>query len=236
MAGRGQRFIEAGHLLPKFLLEAHGKTLLQWSVDSLPLEIATLTIFIILREHEDEFYLESRIREMYEDQTPLAFIFIECVTRGQAETVMRASSLIDPNLPLLIFNIDTAFISLTLKENLLRQDVKGVLGCFRSQEPRFSFAAVNDAGFVTRVTEKDAISEHALTGLYHFRVASDFIAVADASIKNNVMIKGEFYVAPLYNELIDTGGKYILDHCASNYILGTPKEYNMFLEFSDVNI
>lgn len=39
MAGKGERFKNAGFELPKMLIEAHGKTLLEWSVDSLPLDL-----------------------------------------------------------------------------------------------------------------------------------------------------------------------------------------------------
>lgn len=232
MAGRGQRFTDAGHVLPKFLLEAHGKTLLQWSVDSLPLELATLTVFIMLREHDEKFQAESMIRRLYSAKTPVAFVFIDDVTRGQAETVMCASSLIDPNLPLLIFNIDTAFSSPTLKDNLLRSDADGVLGCFYSNKPRFSFAQTDDTGLVTRVTEKDPISNNALTGLYHFRLASDFVNAAKQCIGENRLTKGEFYVAPLYNQLLIGGARLILDYAPVHYILGTPEEYT---EFSAVN-
>ena len=39
MAGEGRRFREAGFTVPKMLIEAKGKTLLEWSIDSLPLKI-----------------------------------------------------------------------------------------------------------------------------------------------------------------------------------------------------
>jgi dTDP-glucose pyrophosphorylase len=228
MAGHGRRFIEAGYAQPKFLLEAHSKTLLEWSVDSLPLELADLTVFVMLREHEEAHDMEARIRKLYGQRTPLAFVFIDEVTRGQAETIMRASSLIKPELPLLIFNIDTMFQSPTLKGNLLRDDIDGVLGCFCSNEPRFSFAATNHTGLITRVTEKEPISEHALTGLYHFRRAADFMEVATDAISNNQLTKGEFYVAPLYNQLLARGARLILDQAPVHYILGTPQEYAEF--------
>jgi len=152
------------------------------------------------------------------------------VTRGQAETVMRASAFIKPNLPLVIFNIDTMFHSPTLKANLLRTDIDGVLGCFYSKEPRFSFAATDNTGRVTRVTEKEAISINALTGLYHFRLAADFMETATNSISENRLTKGEFYVAPLYNELIAKGGHFIVNTCENHWILGTPDEYTLFCQ------
>ena len=220
MAGRGQRFTDAGHLLPKFLLEAHGKTLLQWSVDSLPLELASLTVFILLREHEEKFQVESKIRRLYNSKTPLAFVLLDEITRGQAETILRASSMIKPELPLIIFNIDTMFRSPTLKSNLLRTDVHGVLGSFRSTEPRFSFATTDHDGSVTLVTEKEPVSDNALTGLYHFRRAADFLNIAQLAIDNNLLTLGEFYVAPLYNELLKHDARIILDHTPVHHILG----------------
>jgi dTDP-glucose pyrophosphorylase len=230
MAGHGRRFIEAGHALPKFLLEAHGKTLLEWSVDSLPLELATLTTFVMLREHAAAHQMEARIREVYEQRTPLAFVFLDEVTRGQAETVLHASSFIEPGHPLVIFNIDTMFYSPTLKASLERDDVDGVLGCFRSPESRFSFAAVDSNGLITRVAEKEPISEYALTGLYQFRRAADFLAAASVAVSQNQLTKGEFYVAPLYNQLLARNARLILDHAPVHHILGTPQEYAEFAE------
>ena len=232
MAGHGSRFIEAGHALPKFLLEAHGKTLLEWSVDSLPLEMASLTTFVILREHEAAHQMEARIRELYGLSTPLAFVFLDEVTRGQAETVLRASSLIEPDRPLVIFNIDTMFHSPTLKSSLQRDDVDGVLWCFHSLESRFSFAAIDSEGAITWVAEKEPISAYALTGLYHFRRAADFLETAAVAISQNQLTKGEFYVAPLYNQLLARNARLILDHAPIHHILGTPQEYAEFAEKS----
>jgi len=232
MAGHGRRFTAAGYTVPKYLLEAHGKTLLEWSVNSLPLELASLTIFVILREHEKAFRMEAKIRGLYKHQTPLAFIFLDEVTRGQAETIMFASSKIKPHLPLVIFNIDTMFSSATIKENLLRTDIDGVLGCFPSIEPRFSFASTDPNGRVICVKEKEPISNNALTGFYHFRRASDFLEIADEAIKRNQLTKGEFYVAPLYNKMIDRGSLLILDYAPVHHILGTPEEYTEFAGMS----
>lgn len=52
MAGRGSRFVKEGYTLPKFMIEVKGKTLFEYSLESLPLEIADKIIFICLEEHE----------------------------------------------------------------------------------------------------------------------------------------------------------------------------------------
>lgn len=230
MAGRGSRFTDAGYKLPKMLIETHGKTLLEWSVDSLPLELCTNLIFIGLNEHNLEYSLEKRIRDIYGALGfSLSFLWLDGVTRGQAETVMLAHELVNYDTDLLIFNIDTYFSSPTLKDKLLQSNIDGVIGAFISVEDRFSYASVNDdTGFVMDTVEKQVISQYALTGLYHFKRTIDFFNTAKFYIQNNITSKGEFYIAPMYAELIKQQKKFVLDLCEEHWILGTPNELLKF--------
>jgi len=109
MAGHGARFTQAGYRLPKMLLEAHGKTLLEWSLNSLPLNLADVVVFVGLREHENKFFLEKTIRSLY-PQLNSKFIFLDQVTRGQAETTYLALHYCNESEPIVIFNIDTFFL------------------------------------------------------------------------------------------------------------------------------
>ena len=71
MAGEGRRFREAGYALPKMLIEAKGKTLLEWSIDSLPLNLCSRLIFVAQQKHEDDFRLSEKIRSIYGDRVNL---------------------------------------------------------------------------------------------------------------------------------------------------------------------
>lgn len=230
MAGEGRRFREAGYDLPKMLIEAKGKTLLEWSIDSLPLNLCSRLIFVAQQKHEDEFQLSRKIISLYNGRVrSLHFKFIDTLTRGQSETACLAKHLVDLSQPLLIFNIDTQFSSSSLEKNLLRKNIDGVLGAFYSEEPRFSFAALNDEGFVTKTAEKEVISSNALTGLYHFTYPEDFFEAAGSAFAKNETTKGEFYIAPLYNHLVNKGRKLIVDMADEVNILGTPEELKIFL-------
>lgn len=226
MAGRGSRFAEAGYATPKPLLKAHGKTLLEWSVDSLPLQLCERLIFVGLEEQA--VALEPMILNRYGKYTP-RFVWLKKPTRGQAETVLQAAQHWQETNPLLIYNIDTAFHSFTLKDSLNNAESDGVLGAFRSREPRFSFAAVGADGFVSRVAEKEPISDFALTGLYHFRSTVNFVKVAEQALATSETVKGEYYVAPLYDKLIRDGKSFTIDLSDRVEILGTPEEYERFL-------
>jgi len=231
MAGEGRRFREAGYDLPKMLIAAKGKTLLEWSIDSLPLNLCTRLIFVAQQKHEDEFQLSKKIISIYNNRVrSLHFKYIDKLTRGQSETACLAKHLIDPSLPLLIFNIDTQFSSSSVEKNLLKKNIDGVLGAFYSEEPRFSFASLNAQGFVIKTAEKEVISSNALTGLYHFTYPEDFFEAAESAFAKNETTKGEFYIAPLYNHLIAKGRKLIVDIADEVNILGTPEELKRFLE------
>jgi len=112
----------------------------------------------------------------------------------------------------------------------LKPGIDGVLGYFDSNENRFSFAALdNNNEYVIDVQEKEVISNHALTGLYTFKNAGDFMETYAYHTRNELTVKGEYYIAPMYNYLIKQGKKYILDKADKHYILGTPAEYEDFL-------
>lgn len=229
MAGRGQRFIDAGYDLPKYLVNVNDKTLLQYSIESLPIEIADEIVFIGLKEHENKFLLSKKIASILGNHN-FKLVLLDDYTRGQAETVLKARQHINPDSDLVIYNIDTCFKSVTLKEILLSVNkYDGVIGCFHDTSPHWSFAALDSENrFVVETAEKEPISSHALTGLYHFTKAIDFFEVASHHIDKDLTFKNEFYIAPMYNDLIKKGKRFVLDRVEFLIPLGTPEEVKRF--------
>ncbi len=231
MAGHGSRFIKEGYTLPKYMIETHGKTLFEYSLESLPIEIANKLIFICLKKHESDFNISQFINKKI-DHPAIEIIFLDKVTRGQAETVYMVKDQINYDDELLIYNIDTYFKSSTLKSILLDTNQKkdGVLGTFidQSNDEKWSFAQVDARGIVTKTTEKEKISNYALTGLYHFTKARDFLNIAKKWIEEEKTVRDEFYIAPMYNDLILKGEQFVLDEVDEFIPLGTPAEVKQF--------
>jgi hypothetical protein len=100
----------------------------------------------------------------------------------------------------------------------------GVIGSARLPGDHWSFAKTNKEGIVTETSEKVRISPNALTGFYHFSMGSDFVRVAENRVSNNTRNNNEFYIAPMYNDLIAEGKKYVLDAVDLFIPLGTPEE------------
>lgn len=239
MAGRGQRFAAAGYTLPKYMLAAGSYSLLEYSLRSLPLDIVKDVIFVGLREHEDKFGLTSFVEKTvanifrrYNVTVDYEVLMLDTVTQGQAETVLQAEFLIPSYYELLIYNIDTYSQSPTLRNRLCDPTLSrdGVLGTFRvsAREGRWSYAEVDENGVVKQTAEKEPISSYALTGLYHFTNSNDFFSAAREWIQAGRRVRGEIYVAPLYNDLICKGKKFVLDVAEEFVPLGTPEELEQF--------
>ena len=127
---------------------------------------------------------------------------------------------------ILIFNIDTFFKSDTLEKKLLSEP-DGLVGCFKSRNINYSYAKL-EKGFVTKTAEKKVISNLALSGLYYFGEFSYFVESANYIISNNIHVNNEYYIAPVYNYLIDKGKKIIIDKVKDISIIGVPSDYENY--------
>lgn len=221
--------------MPKMLIDAGWKTLLQWSIDSLPLALCTNLICVILQEDESNFQISQKISQLYWDKVKLSFLFLDKITNGQAETVYKAKELLLTDRGLLIFNIDTYFSSHTLKDLLTRDDIDGLLWSFCSHNANYSYARIDNEWYIEKTAEKEVISPHALTGLYFFKSVLDYLEAFDFSVRNNLKVKNEFYISPMYNYLIQKWKKFILDFPDKTHILWTPIELDYFIKnFYDI--
>lgn len=231
MAGRGNRFKIAGYTQPKMLIQSFGLTLFEWAMKSLPLELADQIIFMCLEEHLQKYpEIVSLFKKVAAD-TPFEVFGIPQVTDGQMRTVLIAESLIDDEEDLVIYNIDTFFVSKTLKKRLSsakKEALDGVLGAFTSTDSKWSFAKIGQNGYIEKTAEKQVISDIALTGLYHFSRGNDFVRAAKTALSKGLKVNNEYYVAPLYNILIAEGKKYVVDMVDSFWCMGTPEDLQNF--------
>lgn len=223
MAGRGQRFRDAGFDVPKPLITLHGKPLYAWSVESLPVAEGDRLIFCARAADLTGRGLERDIHERFgRDRT--AVVSVDHETAGQAATVLLARDLIDGNEPLLIHNADTRFSSDLQTSIAARPDPDGMITVFRSSEPRYSFARTGEDGWVVEVAEKRAISDLATVGAYWFARGGDFVDHAEAMIADDDRVGGEFYVIPVYQRMIAAGARIGVDLASDVWGLGTPEE------------
>jgi len=159
--------------------------------------------------------------------------YLENTTGGQAETVLKVKHLVDPDSSLIIYNIDTHFVSTRLKQKILtlkNKKIDGILGCSESNDENLSFVKLNQDGFVSQIKEKEKISNLASTGLYIFSNAKQFIETTEEIIQKNIKVKDEFFISGIYNTLLKSGKKFVVDVAEEFIPLGTPDDIKKFEE------
>jgi hypothetical protein len=86
--------------------------------------------------------------------------------------------------------------------------------------------------YVAEVIEKKVVSNEATVGIYNYRFGSDFVRAADLMIKNDLRVNNEFYVAPVYNQLIAEGKRILTKATGREYDgmfgLGVPDDLCFF--------
>ncbi len=231
MAGLGSRFRKVGYTVPKYQIEAHGKTLFEWSMESLKgfQNPENDYIFVVRKEDESEEFIRTTCEKIGINNVTV--IGIDYLTDGQATTAMLAKEVWDPDSALMIYNIDTYVEAYEMKEDQIAGD--GFIPCFHADGDHWSFAKLDESGKVVEVREKVRISDNCTLGAYYFKTCRLYEQLYNEYYTGEEKLeKGEKYVAPLYNYLISKGGDVrisIVDY-DKVHVLGTPEELNVFLE------
>ena len=225
MAGYGSRFATCGFTLPKPLINVAGKAMYRHAVDCLPLELATNLIFI-LREDMHTNDLIKDIETHYTQETyKRSIVMTYEPPQGQAETVLNSISVWNLNHPTLIHNCDTYISDNIPWRELAQKDTDGILVLFTSQEPRWSYAKVDDVkNRITDVQEKKVISSHASTGTYFFKSSPDLIKNIQKIMQEGKRENGEYYLSTVYRIMLEQKKNLLPVWCEEMLCFGTPPD------------
>ena len=227
MAGNGSRFAQAGYTFPKPLIEVHGKPMIQVVVENLAVDANF--IFVVQKSHREKYNLDSMLSLICPG---CKIVEVDGVTEGAACTVLLAKEFIDNDEPLVIANSDQ-FIewnSLEFFYKMNEQNLDAGIVSFRATHPKWSYAKVDDNGFVTEVAEKNPISDIATVGVYYWKHGKDFVNFAERMISKDIRVNNEFYVCPVFNEALLDGLKIKTFDVPKMWGIGTPEDLNYFLE------
>jgi RpiB/LacA/LacB family sugar-phosphate isomerase len=141
-----------------------------------------------------------------------------------------ARDLIPLDEPLIIYTPDVWYQADFSPSAFAASGLDGVLLTFKANSPAHSYVTVNADGLATKTAEKVVISQDALVGVYGYRTGRDFLKYADQAIESGFTVKGEFYVAPMYNHLIADGLKVGISRTDKMHVLGTPEDLKFYMQ------
>lgn len=258
MAGLGSRFQAQAkknpeYLKPKPLINVHGKPMIEWAMESLPFldlpkrpattafKVPTKNlIFISLLQQQEEYSITELLQGVFGKD--IKVILIPQVTRGALETVLAAKDYISSDDDLIVSDSDHYFDGTSLYNAIKNkeEDVEGIIPVFQppDNEPKWSYMLYDENKVAVAIGEKDpelaSKGAYANIGAYYFAHGNTFIREAEEMISSGDMYgpkdKQEFFVAPLYQRMIEKGMKIKAAITPTVWGLGTPKDLENFLE------
>lgn len=245
MAGRGSRFLDVADTNPEYrkpkpLIKIKGKPMIVWAIESLS-EFKTdpgNLIFICRQDQEDQSKISQSLKDLFGDQ--IKIVLIDRITRGAAETVFKAKKYINTDEDIIVSDSDHYFDGSFLYKKIVSKDSKtqGIIPVFKppDNDPKWSFSLVEEGDLITAVGEKDKqLAEkgaYANIGGYYFTHGYVFVKEVEDAISENDLTgdegKKEFYVAPIYQRLINKGMKIVAAITPKVWGLGTPKDVEYF--------
>lgn len=228
MAGRSQRFRDAGYEAAKFMLPLGVSNVFAHAVSSFERYFEDTPFLFITMGDEAADFVTGESARLGIAQARVAALAAS--TAGQAETVAlgldKAGA--GDDVALTIFNIDTFRPGFQAPGAELAA-LDGWLEVFQGEGANWSYVkpSPGEPGLVLETAEKRQISDLCCTGLYHFARAGDF-RQALAAERQRPQAR-ELYIAPLYNHLIGWGARIGYRTISRQDVVfcGTPDEYEV---------
>jgi len=222
MAGLGTRVGGCG--VPKPLVDVCGRPMIQVVVESLGLHNR---YFFVVREEDDyRFNFDDVLRRFVDD---FEVVRVPGLTEGAACTALQASPLIDNEEPLLLAVCDVVNdLGSNWQTRCLNRGTDGIVFCFESDSPAYSYVRTDESGLVEEVVEKRVISNLATTGNYFWRRGSDFVRYTKRMVDENYRVNNEFYLAPAFNFAAKDGRRIGIEIAGDFNDLGTDAGISLY--------
>jgi len=186
-------------------------------------------IYVVQKSHREKYNLDTLLNLI----TPgCKIVEVDGITEGAACTALLAKEYINNDAPLFFANSDqyAEWDSNEFMYKMQETEADGGIVTFKAIHPKWSFAKINEQGYVTEVAEKNPISDNATVGFYYWKHGFEFVKYAEQMIVNNTRVNNEFYVCPVFNEAIADKKKIKAFNIDKLFGLGTPEDLRYFIE------
>jgi HAD superfamily hydrolase (TIGR01509 family) len=245
IGGKGERFSKEGYSTPKPLIEIFDKTMIECVLRNIKINVnanhanhASDILFIIYKDELDNYGFSELIAEKYPH---VKLIKLTKPTKGAVETLLFGLNHIfnnnyQYNEKSLILDCDT-FYGEDIIDLFKNATDNTVFYSKISSEtpPIYSYIEMdNGDSKITRIAEKQKISDNANTGAYGFMNINQLMEYCTFVIENNIQFNNEPYTSCVIHEMIKAGipfnGQQLNSSCV--FSLGTPSDVKKHIQNS----
>ena len=227
MAGLGTRFPREQYL-PKPLIDVNGKPMIVRAIESLDIKGQ---YYFLVRKDEYTNIIKSVIEKTVSNPQ---FIAVDKTTEGPACSVLLFKDSINNDQELVVANCDQI---MEWSSELFFHNVRlydGAVVTYYSDTDKNSYARLDRKGLVVEMREKEVISNISLNGIHYWKQGRHFVQSAEAMIAaDDRAPNGEFYIAPTYNYMIQSGLRVGIHHIPNeqHHPVGVPLDLERFLRY-----
>lgn len=227
MAGLGTRFPQDQYL-PKPLIDVNGKPMIVRAIESLDIDGQ---YYFIIRQNEYTPIIKDIISKVVDNPF---FVEITETTEGPACSVLLLKNLINNESELITANCDQI---MEWNSKLFFHNVRlydGAVVTYYSDTDKNSYVKLDRKGRAVQFAEKEVISNISLNGIHYWNQGKFFVESAEAMIEaNDRAPNGEFYIAPSYNYMIQSGKTVGIYHIPNeqHHAVGVPVDLEKFLKY-----
>jgi NDP-sugar pyrophosphorylase family protein len=203
MAGKSRFFNSDDYPFPLPLIEINNKLMIEMVLKNLDgLSEKVNFIFVVNETDCLKYHLDNTLNIL--TQYTCDIIRIKSETKGSLCSALLAIDKINNDLPLVISNSDQIINEKLEKIISFFQINNADAGaiCFESVHPRWSFARISEKFQILETAEKRPLSKNAIAGFYYFKHGKYFVSAGMQSIRKESCVNGNYYIAPVLNELI----------------------------------
>jgi NDP-sugar pyrophosphorylase family protein len=227
MAGKGSRTRQLGEFKP--FVEINGIKMLAWLLKSTSAKVADADklIFITTAEYADRFAVRQTIAGILEDEKlgrNFELVTCEETPPGPSATVYHAREHFQTDEPVIVVNCDQ-YIDFDMSDVSLSKS--GFLPVYAEFTQKSSYVEIR-AGLITKIVEKQNISNLASAGIYAVSRGKALTEAIERQFEDNQQTNGEFYVGVALNNLIGRGYRFYPTAVRVKYDLGDVEGIELF--------
>jgi|MDTC01.3.fsa_nt_gb beta-phosphoglucomutase-like phosphatase (HAD superfamily)/thiamine kinase-like enzyme len=235
LGGKGERFKNEGYKLPKPLIKIFDKEMIFYVIDNLTINNFD-KLYIIYNKILDNYDFSNTLLSKY---SFINFIPINIQTKGAAETLyigikeIEKMERINERRKNLILDCDTFYNEDVVQ--YYRDSVNNNIVFYREKEnekPIYSYIEIDNDNKITKIREKEKISNNANTGIYCFENLELLKQYCEYVINNNILFNNEPYISCVISEMINNNIEFYGIQINEENVksLGTPNEVKEYID------
>lgn len=241
MSGIGKRFIDAGYVEPKPLIEVDGEPIIKHVVDMFPNE--DNIIFICNENHLKYTDMLNVLKKI--KPTSRVFQVPNEGREGPVEAVSRIFDQIDDDKEVIVSYCDygTYWDYGRFLEETFEQKPDGVIVSYKGFHPHMlgndNYAFLKEEnGKVIQIQEKkpftnNKMEEYASNGCYYFKNGGIMKKYFQRLLDSKIKVNNEYYVSMVYNHMIEDLLNVRVFEIENMLQWGTPYDLEIYKKWSD---